>query len=234
MANPAAPVKTGTIPFAHEGETFHTYYKVFGDLSTRTTTPLVVLHGGPGLVHDYLAPFSDLTASGGVPVILYDQLGNGLSTHLREKPPTFWTIDLFLDELVNLLRVLGIEDAFDLAGHSWGGVLAAELAVRRKPKGLRHLVLADTLPAFDLWMQSTIQLMQRFPKEVQEGLMVGMKEPKRYHEALLSFHRAYGCTLDPQPREYLYALEQVFGEEGDPTVATAPCVALLLMTEAFA
>jgi pimeloyl-ACP methyl ester carboxylesterase len=56
---------------------------------------------------------------------------------------SFWTIDLFLKELENLLEHLGITGEYDLNGHSAGGVLAAEWAVR-SPKGLRRLVLSST------------------------------------------------------------------------------------------
>jgi pimeloyl-ACP methyl ester carboxylesterase len=71
-------------------------------------------------------------------------MGNGQSTHLRLKEPTFWTIDLFIDELVNLLSYFRIGDSFDLLGHSWGGILAAEFIIRRQPPGLKHLILANS------------------------------------------------------------------------------------------
>ena len=220
--NPSASIRTGTVPFTYEGEVYQTFYKVYGDLDGRTKTPLVVLHGGPGLIHDYLAPFSDLSVDASIPVITYDQIGNGRSTHLKDKPAEFWTIELFVKELLNLVHALGIQDAFDLAGHSWGGILATEYTVREKPVGLKHLVVADSLAASALWGKSTMELMQTFPKEVQEGLMVGMKEPKKYHQALLAFHAAYGCTVTPSPKEYIDSLDAVFGENGDPTVANAP------------
>ena len=218
-----APIatKSGTIPFTYEGETYQTYYKVFGDLAERTKAPLIALHGGPGLVLEAASPFAYLSTAASIPVILYDQLGNGRSTHLRDKPASFWTIDLFVAELENLIGALGVQDAFELAGHSWGGVLAAEFAVRRRPRGLRHLVLADSLATSDLWMQSTVQLMQTMPPDVQEGLMLGMKDPAKYRPALLKFHARYGCTVVPPPEDYIYALDAVFGEDGDATVAGA-------------
>ncbi|TFK53824.1 alpha/beta-hydrolase [Heliocybe sulcata] len=215
-------LKGGLIPFDHEGDTFHTYYKVFGDLKGNTNPPLIALHGGPGLVHDYLVPFADLLAQNNTPVILYDQLGNGRSTHLKDKPPTFWTIDLFIDELVNLLRHLGIEDAFSIVGHSWGGILASEFAVRRQPEGLRRLILTDSLASSSLWNRANAELWQAFPDEVKAGMMKGMSDPKAFHEALLQFHAVHGCTLRPIPKEYTDTLDQVFGENGDPTVAMAP------------
>ncbi|KIJ44348.1 hypothetical protein M422DRAFT_168517 [Sphaerobolus stellatus SS14] len=218
----SASVSDGFIDFTYQGETFKTYYKVFGDLSKRTRTPLVGLHGGPGLVHDYLDCFSQLTKEYAVPVIIYDQLGNGNSTHLKEKPPTFWTVDLFIDELVNLLKHFSVEDDFDLCGHSWGGILAIEFELRRQPVGLKHLILSDSLAESKLWNMSNMQLMQTFPPDVQQGLMGGMKEPVKFLEALKKFHAVHGCTVQPSPPGYLETLEKVFGPNGDPTVASAP------------
>jgi proline-specific peptidase len=222
MTSPA--FTEGKIDFKHEGETFQTYYKLFGDLKTATAPPLVGLHGGPGLTHNYLAPLADLATKFGIPVIIYDQLGNGLSTHLKEKPPTFWTVDLFIDELINLTNHFGIQDAYSLLGHSWGGILGSEFEVRRQPKGLKHLILSDSLAASSLWNKSNMELMQTFPASVQEGLGAGMKEPAKFWAALQEFHAVYGCTVKPVPEEFVYTMQQVFGPDGDPTVAGAPYV----------
>ena len=78
----------GTIPF---GE-WKTWYRVTGDLSSGVT-PLVVAHGGPGCTHDYVLSIAALSASGR-PVIHYDQVGAGNSTHLRDKGAEFWTVQL--------------------------------------------------------------------------------------------------------------------------------------------
>jgi len=212
----------GTIDFTYEGETYQTYYKCFGDLETRTRSPVVVLHGGPGLCHDYLFHFAQLAEKHDIPVVLYDQLGSGKSTHLREKPPTFWTIDLFIDELVSLLNHFNIQDEFDIVGHSWGGILASEFEVRRQPAGLKHLILTSSLAASSLWNQSNMQLMQPFSDDVKEGLMHGMKAPEKFFYALKEFHLVHGCVIRPVPAEYWYILEQVFGPDGDPTVSSAP------------
>jgi len=49
----------------------------------------------------------------------YDQVGGGRSTLLPEKGADFWTVQLFLDELDNLLEVLGIAGRYNLLGQSW-------------------------------------------------------------------------------------------------------------------
>ena len=101
--------REGTINFTYDGETYQTYYKLFGDLIGRTRDPIVVLHGGPGLVHDYLFPFANLATQHNFPVILYDQIGNGRSSHIKGKDPAFWTIDLFIDRSSH---IKGKEPAF--------------------------------------------------------------------------------------------------------------------------
>src|SRR4051812_28434278 len=97
---PAAAAQEGMAPF----RTYQTWYRITGDLNSRKA-PLVVLHGGPGCTHDYVDSFKGLAVRGRA-VIHYDQLGNGRSTHLRDKGADFWTPRLFLDELENLLRYL--------------------------------------------------------------------------------------------------------------------------------
>lgn len=76
-----------------------------------------------GMSHDYLVPLADLSNTR--PIILYDQIGNARSTRFPDKPQSFWTIDLFIDELVNLLAHFGVQEEFYLLGHSWGGILAS-------------------------------------------------------------------------------------------------------------
>lgn len=219
----AKPNVEGTVPFEYKGETYQTYYKVFGDLSTATRTPLLVAHGGPGFSHDYLLPHADL-AEAGIPVIFYDQIGNARSTHLRDKPTAFWTIDLFIDELQSLLAALKIDGSFDLLGHSWGGCLAAEFEVRRAPKGLRKLVLADSLASVALWSESTKLLLKAFPKEVAEGMGAEKTDVKAFVAARQVFFSKHIIMVTPWPKEVLYSLDRGIAEDGDPTVSSAPYV----------
>ncbi|KAI6001063.1 proline-specific peptidase [Pisolithus orientalis] len=79
-------------PVPSAGKPCKTWYKVYGDLKFGAL-PLVILHGGPGATHDYVENISQLAYLYGIPVVVYDQLGNGLSTHLPEKmgDTGFWT-----------------------------------------------------------------------------------------------------------------------------------------------
>ncbi|OJT06638.1 L-amino acid amidase [Trametes pubescens] len=221
MPSAAVPAQDGLIPFPYQGETFQTYYKVFGSLENRTRPPVIVIHGGPGLSHDYLLPLADL-ADQSFPVILYDQLGNARSTHLPDKPSTFWTIDLFLDELDNLLTHFGIQDAYHIVGHSWGGMMASELVVRRQPPGLKRLVITDSPADVSMWGKSFMELLSKFPQAVKDAIAKGFEDREAYWNALLEVYAVHGCRAKPFPKDLEYSLLQVYGEGADRTVDEAP------------
>ncbi|KAG7440176.1 proline iminopeptidase [Guyanagaster necrorhizus] len=209
----------GFITFNYQGEEYQTWYKVMGNFDSCTRTPLVVAHGGPGLSHDYLLPLSDLATKFSVPVIFYDQIGNSRSTHLQSKLPSFWTIDLFINELINLLEHFHIQDRFDLLGHSWGGILGLEFEVRKQPEGLRHLVLTSSSADMGMWNASTGELSKAFPDDVQNGLAVGVADMEVYGQALKAFHKKHGCLMDPWPEELVYSMDQSTSPSADISAA---------------
>src|SRR3954468_20410064 len=97
-----------------------TWYRVDGDLGTGARAPLVIVHGGPGVPHDYLEPVADLVRVARRPCVLYDQIVCGGSQHLRDAPADFWTVQLFERELAALVEHLGIDGRYHLLGQSWG------------------------------------------------------------------------------------------------------------------
>jgi proline-specific peptidase len=87
-------------------------------------------------------------AATGRRVIFYDQLGCGNS----DKPhdPSLWTVPLFVEELREIRRALGLERVH-LLGQSWGGMLAMEYALT-EPAGLASLILADSSASMPQWI----------------------------------------------------------------------------------
>jgi proline-specific peptidase len=187
------------------GKPCKTWYTIFGDLKSGKR-PLVCLHGGPGVPHPYLLPMRYIASSHGIPVVMYDQLGCGKSTHLKEKAGdgAFWTVDLFLSELDNLLRHLGIQDDYDLLGQSWGGMLGACHAIRQ-PKGLHKLVIADSPASMELWVQTAEKLRLQLPKEINEKLLQhekdGTTESEEYEETMKFYYDKHVCRVKPTPVE---------------------------------
>ena len=144
-----------------------TWYRVTGDLGTGKT-PIVLLHGGPGAGHNYIDSYK-LLANDGRAVIHYDQLGCGNSTHLPNAPVDFWTPQLFVDELENLIDHLGIRAGFHVLGQSWGGMLGAEYAVRH-PKGLKSLTIANSPASMALWTSEAMRQRSEMPQDIQDAL----------------------------------------------------------------
>jgi L-proline amide hydrolase len=195
---------------------YKTWYRITGELGG-TKAPLVVLHGGPGCTHDYVDSFKGLAATGR-PVIHYDQLGNGRSTHLPDKGPDFWTPRLFLDELENLLRHLKIADRYHVLGQSWGGMLAAEHAVT-EPKGLKALVIANSPASMELWVREANRLREALPPEVQATLLrherAGTTSDPEYVKAVRVFYDRHVCRITPWPAEVARTFKAI---DDDPTV----------------
>lgn len=106
--------------------------------------PILVMHGGLGLSHDYLRPFFDVLAETHT-VVYYDHLGNGAS----DRPDDFadLTFERMVSDAAALMTELGHE-TFTLIGHSFGGFVAQEFAAAHGDR-LTGLVLIDTVPAFD-------------------------------------------------------------------------------------
>jgi L-proline amide hydrolase len=192
-----------------------TWYRITGELGSGGV-PLVVLHGGPGCTHDYLLRLTSL--AGDRAVVHYDQLGNGRSTHLPDASPDFWTVELFLAELDNLLETLGIADRYALLGQSWGGMLAAEHAVRR-PAGLRGLVIANSPASMHLWSVAADRLRAQLPPDVEQTLRAheaaGTTDSPEYKEAVDVFYERHLCRVVPMPEEVAYAMAEI---DRDPTV----------------
>ncbi|MFE0464118.1 proline iminopeptidase-family hydrolase [Kitasatospora sp. NPDC058965] len=209
---PPAPSAKGTVPFGSH----QTWFRVTGDLSSGRPA-LVLVHGGPGSTHDYLLNLAEL-ADQGWPVVHYDQIGNGGSSHLPGAGPEFWTPELFLDELDNLLRTLGIADNYVLLGQSWGGLVVAKHAAAR-PAGLRGLVIANAPASYPLWLSEMKVLRDQLPPGVNETLLAheaaGTTGSDEYHAAMRFFYEKHVCRLNPWPRDYLASFYEIYN---DPTV----------------
>ena len=223
MAEP--PITEGEVEYHVPGLSApsKTWYKIVGNLrEAGNRTPLIILHGGPGANHDYLLPFADLAEEYSIPCIFYDQIGNGKSTHLRERngDREFWTMELFRQELDNLIDHLDIRkgNGFDILGHSWGGMLGSYYATLQ-PKGLRRLVIANSPASMEVWVQGIAELLNKLPPDIAKTIRECEEkkdfESKAYTDAIDVVYKRHLCRVDPWPREVHVALEAL---TGDPTV----------------
>jgi proline-specific peptidase len=193
-------VTEGRIPYAG-GET---WYRIVGDGEEPGKLPLLALHGGPGALHDYIEPVGAL-ASTGRRVIFYDQIGCGRSW--VEKPPEFWTVELFVHEVQAVRDGLGLERVH-LFGSSWGGMLAMEYALTQ-PAGLASLVLSSSPASIPLWAEETSRLVSELPEETRRVLEEGDPASPEYAAAQEEFYRRHVCRLEPRHDGYLRTIAGV-------------------------
>ncbi|WP_199254561.1 proline iminopeptidase-family hydrolase [Mycolicibacterium mengxianglii] len=208
------PRETRLVPF---GE-----YQTWVQITTPDTVapaalPLFVLHGGPGMAHNYVANIAELADETGRVVIHYDQIGCGNSTHLPDAPTEFWTPQLFVDEFHNVRSALGI-DTYHLLGQSWGGMLGAEIAVRQ-PSGLASLAICNSPASMELWVAGANELRAQLPPEARDALerheAAGTVTDPEYLAAVDEFYRRHVCRVDPPPQDFIDTVAQM---EAEPTV----------------
>lgn len=122
-------------------------------LFTRTVghgpVKLLCLHGGPGSNHTEFENFAAELGEDRVQVTMYDQLGSFFSDQpdfSRPENQHYLTLDYYLSELEEVRQQLGL-DQFYLLGHSWGGLLAQEYALKygQHLKGLVIMSMIDNI-----------------------------------------------------------------------------------------
>lgn len=141
------------------------WYGIAGRGDSPGQAPLLAIHGGPGMPHDYLEPLAELTTSGRR-IVLYDQLGCGQSDHLPG--PADYTPDLFVQELATIRRALGLHTVH-LYAHSYGGVIALNYMLTQ-PVGVLSLTLADTFPSVPALVAGWHGLLKALPPDVQQSI----------------------------------------------------------------
>ncbi|MCC5813631.1 MAG: alpha/beta fold hydrolase [Leptospira sp.] len=114
-------------------------------------TPVVVLHGGPGLDHNYLVAHLSQTIGAGKQLIFFDQRGTGLSggsVGSSDLNANFINKDKFLQDLDAIRVQLGLGEKINILGHSWGGLYAMLYATDNKYKNnVKSLALVGSAGA---------------------------------------------------------------------------------------
>jgi proline-specific peptidase len=188
------PIHEGLISF----HGFRTWYRIVGDKEEAGEFPLLCLHGGPGMSHDYLETLEAIAGTGRR-VIFYDQLGCGNSDHPHD--PSLWNVELFVEELGAIRKSLGLETVH-LLGQSWGGFLTQEYMLT-KPSGVKSLILANSAASTQRWIAEANLLRAQLPNEIQETLKkhedAGTTDDPAYVSATDVYYRRHLCRLDPWP-----------------------------------
>jgi len=172
------------------------WYRVTGQ--DKKATPLLCLHGGPGLASDYLKPLDKLSDER--PVIRYDQLGSGRSE--RVKDTSLWTIEHYVNELEEVRRIFKLDRVFIL-GHSWGSMIAVEYMLKMRPEGVEGLILSGPCLSASLWEKDQKRYVSELPDNIRSAIEEAERkeeyDTKEYRKAAMYYYKRHVCRLNPWP-----------------------------------
>ncbi len=176
------------IPVETEKGAFKVWTKRIGN---HPTMKVLLLHGGPGMTHEYLEAFDSYFPAAGIEYYYYDQLGSFYSDQPAE--PDLWEIDRFVEEVEQVRQARGLTaDSFFLFGQSWGGILAMEYALKYQ-QHLKGLVISNmmaSIPDYNAYAESTLMpgMDQEVLAEVKRLEAAEDYENPRYMELLIPHH----------------------------------------------
>jgi pimeloyl-ACP methyl ester carboxylesterase len=212
---------------------------------------IVVVHGGPGLAHDYLRPEWDHLAASGR-LIYYDQNGCGKSGRV---PPYGW--HTHVEDLDRLLDSLSPNKPVVLAGSSWGSMLALYYTYQH-PERVDALILSG-VPLGTVGAPPKPSTSWRPPSlsrldSVNRGLKVGPSNPRpplearlerRIKEDCVDVAAIIGMSLSDVPKTWQLATitvptlvihgsnpEQMSGDGGPGLAAILPNAMLVTVANA--
>ncbi|GAB3032873.1 proline-specific peptidase family protein [Oleiagrimonas citrea] len=187
------------IPITTPDGTFRVWTKRVGN---NPRIKVLLLHGGPGMTHEYLEAFDSYFPGAGIQYYYYDQLGSFYSD--QPEDTKLWTLPRFVDEVEQVRKALGLNrDNFYLYGHSWGGILALEYALKY-PQHLKGLIISNMMasaPAYDAYAHKVL-MPQMDPKALAEILKLekaGKTHDPKYMDLLMShFYVKHVLRMPPQ------------------------------------
>lgn len=194
-----AKVATGgvqIIPIKTPKGTFNVWTKRFGN---NPKIKLLLLNGGPGATHEYFEVMESFLPAEDIEFIYYDQLGTGHSDN--PKDTTFWDLARYVEEVEQVRTALNLTpDNFYLLGHSWGGILATEYALKYG-KNLKGLVISNMMsscPDYGKYADDVLakQMDPAVVKEVNDMEAKGQYTSPRYMELLVpNFYAKHICRI---------------------------------------
>ncbi len=155
------------------------------------TIKVLLLHGGPGLTHEYFEMFDSYFPAAGIEYYYYDQLGSAYSDQPND--PDLWDLPRFVEEVEQVRQALKLDKSnFYLLGHSWGGVLAMEYALKYQ-QNLRGLIISNMMasgPAYNDYANKVLMpaMDQKVLAEVKEIEQQKDFQNPRYMELLMPHH----------------------------------------------
>lgn len=179
---------------------FKVWTKRFGN---NPRIKVLLLHGGPAGTHEYFESFESFFPKEGFEFYEYDQLGSYYSD--QPKDSSLWTIERFVEEVEQVRKALGMnKDNFYLLGHSWGGILATEYALKYQDN-IKGLIISNMMSSCPKYGQYAAEVLaKQFDKKVLDSVKLleatGQYTNPRYMALLMpNFYHKHLCRLEEWP-----------------------------------
>jgi proline iminopeptidase len=176
------------IPITTPKGTFNVWTKRVGN---NPAIKVLLLHGGPGMTHEYWEVADAYFPAAGVEYYYYDQLGSYYSD--QPKDTSLWNTARFVEEVEQVRVALGMDSTnFYLMGSSWGGLLAMEYALKYQQhlKGLIVSNMMSSIPAYVKYAEDVL-MPAMDPKVLAEIKAIEARKDygnPRYMELLIPHH----------------------------------------------
>ncbi len=176
------------IPIETPKGTFRVWTKRVGN---NPRIKVLLLHGGPAMTHEYFEAFDSYLPAEGIEYYYYDQLGSYYSDQPTDE--SLWEVSRFVEEVEQVRQALKLDSSnFYLLGHSWGGILAIEYALKYQ-QHLKGLVISNmmaSIPAYNEYARTALMpaMDQEALAEIQALEARGDTANPRYMELLMPHH----------------------------------------------
>ncbi len=178
---------------------------------------VLLLHGGPACSHEYMEVFESFFPQEGFEFYEYDQLGSFYSD--KPKDSSLWTTARFVEEVEQVRKVLGLnKNNFYLLGHSWGGILATEYALKYQDN-LKGLIISNMMSSCPAYGKYSEVLAKQIDPKVLDTIRAiearGDFESPNYMALLMpNFYSKHICRLaqwpDPLNRGFDHTNKEIY------------------------
>lgn len=163
---------------------------------------VLLLHGGPSCTHEYMECFESFFPEHHIEFYHYDQLGSYYSDQPDDQ--SLWTIERFVEEVEQVRLELGLDaNNFYLLGHSWGGILAMEYALKYQDN-MKGLIVSNMTADFHKYAAYNAELRSGFRPSLIDSLetyeLAGDFLNPAYEELVYeNYYRKHLCRLEHWP-----------------------------------
>lgn len=210
LKNEESGVRSGGIKLLSlDGGKFKVWTKRIGN---NPKIKVLLLHGGPACTHEYWECMESFLPQEGIEFYYYDQLGSAYSDQPNDT--SLWNLPRFVEEVEQVRQQLGLnKDNFYLLGHSWGGILASQYALKYQDnmKGLIISNMMMSVPEYGKYAEEVLakQMDPAVVAEVRALEAKGDYANPRYMELLMpNFYAKHICRIpleswpDPVTRSF--------------------------------